>query len=74
MPRIGRSEVRVAANVLIGQHVMPERKTVLHAEPVAPVVTVSTVLRRSTLWVDGTGVRTYSKVAAAELMLLPRKV
>ena len=70
MLRIGRSEVRVAANVVIGQHIVPKRMAVLYAEPVTPVVSVSAVLRRTTLRIDRASVRSNAKVATADLVFL----
>ncbi len=44
--RVGIGDVRIAAKVARRQNVVPERVAVVHAEPVAPVVTHAAVLRR----------------------------
>ncbi len=63
---IGRGEVRIASQVVIGQDVMPERMGILRAEPVAPVVPVATELGRATLGFDFAGVGPEAEIATAD--------
>ena len=68
--RVGRDDVRIAAQVVILQNIVPERKTVLHAEPVAPVIAGATELRRAGLRIKLAGVRLEAEIPAAEVDLL----
>ncbi len=70
MDRVRRDDVRIAAQVVILQDVVPERKTVLHAEPVAPVIAGATELRGAGLRIKLARVRLEAEIAAAEVDLL----
>ena len=67
--RIRRREMRIAAQIMVGENVLEDRIGIVAAEPIAPVISISTELRLSGLRVDETGVGTYSNVAAADLRL-----
>src|SRR5688572_17621501 len=49
---IGGRDMRISAQVFLLQDVMPERATVLAAEPAAPIVAVSSELRGTGLRLD----------------------
>src|SRR5687767_11040836 len=63
---IGRGDVRVPADVVILQDVVPEWIAVLRAEPAAPIVAVAAELGGAGLGIEFAGVRTKTKIAAAE--------
>src|SRR5262249_9173906 len=65
--RIGRRQVRIAAQVVVGQDVVPHRIAVVAAEPVAPVVAAAAVLRLTALQVDLAGVGLDAKIATANV-------
>src|SRR5437762_2406653 len=70
LDRAWRGNVRIALEVMILQHVMPDRRAVLHAEPIAPIVRIAAELRRPALRFEQAGVRANSKIAAADRNLL----
>ena len=61
-----RADVRIAAQIMIGQHVVPERVRILRAEPASPVVAIATELRRPALRLELAGVGAKTKVATAD--------
>ena len=61
---VGRRHVRVAAQVVVGQHELPHRIAVVAAEPVVPVVAVAAVLRVAGLRIELARVGADAKVAA----------
>ena len=73
-PPVRRGEVGVAAQIVVGQDIVPERTGVLRAEPVAPVVAVAPELRRPGGGFQLAGVGPETEVAAADLDVDARAV
>ena len=63
---VAGGEVGVAAEVVLGEDVVPEGVGVLRAEPVAPVVAIAAELGGAALGFDVAGVGSDPKVAAAD--------
>src|SRR6185503_588470 len=63
--RIRRGHVRVAAQVRVGQNIMPKWPRILRAEPVTPVVAVAPELGRPALRLQFAGVGPETEVARA---------
>ena len=61
---VGRRHVRVAAQVVVGQHELVHRVAVCVAEPVVPIVAVAAVLRGAGLRIEQALVGPDAKVAA----------
>ena len=70
--RVGRGVVRISADVMIAEHVMPKRVAVLDAEPVAPVIAIAAKLRGAGLRFEKMLIRSNAKIAAAECDSLSR--
>src|SRR5262249_15511491 len=68
--RVRRCHVRVAAQGVVGERVVPARGAVVAAEPVAPVVTHPALLRSPRGRLDLAGVRLDAEVAVAEVQHL----
>ena len=59
--------MRIAADVVIGQNVLPHRIAVVAAEPVAPIVAAAAVLRLAGLRVERAVVGADAEIAAAQV-------
>src|SRR5262249_25676055 len=62
-----RREVRVAAEVVVGQDVVPHWHAVVAAEPVVEIIAAAAVLRLTSGSVDVAGVRADAEVAAGDV-------
>ena len=62
----------IAADVLIFKHIMPQRITVLFAEPVAPGISIATELRWPTLRIDQSFIRANAEVTTSDRCLCVR--
>src|SRR5579871_5892987 len=65
--RIRRSDVGIAADVLVGEHKMPGGVTVVATEPVAPVVAVPSILALACLRIEQPFVGADAKIAPADI-------
>jgi hypothetical protein len=68
----GRGEVRIAAEVVVFERVVPQRVAVVAAEPVSPVVALSAELRLATLGVDLARIGANPQIAAVDVDLRSR--
>ncbi len=62
--------VRISSQIVVGQRVMPHGVRVVAAEPVAPIVSVTSELCLPGLRIHECPIRTYTKIAPADLRLL----
>src|SRR4051812_37660210 len=63
----GRSNVSIAADVVIGQGIMPGECAVITTEPVAPIVTCTALLREAADRLKLASIRVHAKIAAADI-------
>ena len=61
-----RGQVGVATQVVVSQRIMHEHRSVIAAEPIAPVISHSPLLRRSRSGLEHSGVRIKAKIPLAQ--------
>src|SRR5262249_34352532 len=69
--RVWGGDVRISANVVIVERVMPHRLGVGAAEPVAAIVAVAAELRLAGLRIELAGVRTNPQITIADIINFP---
>src|SRR5262245_29918356 len=70
----GVGDMRVAAEVVVGERVVPAQLAVVAAEPVAPVVPHEALLSPPRRRLDRAGVRLDAKIAVAQVQCLAGEV